>query len=103
MLLQNSNLYAANLNGCALANACAHRLAPDRGLLRGADLRGSDLAGSVLLNADLHAAKLKNADLRGADLGPVDLDRLRAMSGAIISRTQAERILVELANVVVTD
>jgi len=38
-------------------------------------------------------AKLKDADLRGADLGPVDLDRLSAMSGAIISRTQAERIL----------
>ena len=47
--------------------------------------------------------KLKNADLRGADLGPVDLDRLGALSGAIISRTQAERILVEVANVVVTD
>ena len=38
-----------------------------------------------------------------ADLGPVDLDRLGALSGAILSRAQAERILVELANVVVTD
>jgi hypothetical protein len=41
------------------------------------------------------------ADLRSADLGPVDLDRLTALSGAIIGRDQVERILVQLANVVV--
>ena len=45
--------------------------------------------GSVLLNADLYDAKLKSADLRGADLGPVGLERLGALSGAIISRAQA--------------
>ena len=45
--------------------------------------------GSVLLHADLYAAKLKSADLRGADVGPVDLERLGALSGAIISRAQA--------------
>jgi hypothetical protein len=39
----------------------------------------------------------------GPTSAPVDLDRLAALSGAIISRAQAERILVELANVVVTD
>ena len=88
---------------CALGNAALTGLRLTEASLRGADLRGSDLAGSVLLNADLFEAKLKDADLRGADLGPVDLDRLRAMSGALISHTQAERILVELANVVVTD
>ena len=78
MLLQNCNLYAANLNGCALANA-------------------------ALTGLRLTEASLRGADLRGADLGPVDLNRLGALSGAIVSRTQAERILVELANVVVTD
>ena len=103
MLLQDSNLYAANLGGAALGNAALTGLRLTEASLRGADLRGSDLSGSVLVGADLFAAKLKNADLRGADLGPVDLDRLRALSGAIISRTQAEAILVELANVVVTD
>ena len=77
MLLQNSNLFAANLNGCTLANAALTGLRLSETCLRGADLRGSDL-------------------------GPVDLDRLGALSGAIISRAQAGRILVELANVVVT-
>jgi len=67
------------------------------------DQRGADLAGSVLLNADLYDAKFKGADLRRADLGPIDLDRLAALSGAIITHLQAERILVELANVVVMD
>jgi uncharacterized protein YjbI with pentapeptide repeats len=55
MLLQNCNLYAANLNGCVLTNVALTGLRLTEASLRGADLRGSDLAGSVLLHADLYA------------------------------------------------
>jgi uncharacterized protein YjbI with pentapeptide repeats len=101
ILLQNSDVFAAILNGPTLANSALTGWTLAEACRREADLRGSDLDGSVLLPADLSGAKLKDADPRGADLGPVDLDRLGALSGAVTSHAQAERILVEPANVVV--
>jgi hypothetical protein len=74
--------------------------------LRGTSLRRRPELGAgpvTLVRCDLGGADLRGLDLHGADIGPTDLDPLGAMSGAIIAHEQSERILVELANVVVMD
>ncbi|TQJ13907.1 pentapeptide repeat protein [Yimella lutea] len=94
--IRRSNLFAANLIGAVLANADLTGCRFTEAVLRSADLHASVFDGCDLTEADLHAANLSDADLRGARLGECDLDRLRALKGAILTPNQASDIVADL-------
>ncbi|MEO8749093.1 pentapeptide repeat-containing protein [Dermatophilaceae bacterium Sec6.4] len=95
------NAFAANLTGAVLARADLSGTRFTEAVLRGADLRSCLFDGCDLSAADLTMARLDGADLRGAGLGACDLDRLRALKGAIVTTEQAAEIVRDLTGATV--
>lgn len=88
-----SNLTMANLGGCSLRGLEIQGVRFDDADLSGCDFTQATLTDCRLIGTKILQTVFTQADLRGADLGHPDDDKLRALSGAVISRTQAAEIL----------